>query len=98
GSTCAWGRAEGLPESQLVQIPRSGAIVQVNDVEVRFVPSRHGRILFDRVPLPGEVRRTPKLPSRIWHYKMGGAYGVLLRAPGATVYHNGSADLVDAEL
>jgi L-ascorbate metabolism protein UlaG (beta-lactamase superfamily) len=29
---------------------------------------------------------------------MGGAYGLLLRAPGVTVYHNGSADLVDAEL
>lgn len=97
-STCAWGRAEGLPEDQLVQVPQTGAIVQVKDVEVRFVPSRHGRIFLGRVPLPGEVRKTPKLPSRIWHYKMGGAFGILMRAPGVTVYHNGSADLVDAEL
>src|SRR3954468_12182652 len=26
-STCAWGRAEGLPESQLVQVPSNGALV-----------------------------------------------------------------------
>lgn len=97
-STCAWGRAEGLPEERLVQIPPAGAIVRVGDVEVRFVPSRHGKVLFGRVPLPGEVRSTPRGAGRIWHYRMGGAFGLLLRAPGVTVYHNGSADLIDAEL
>ena len=29
---------------------------------------------------------------------MGGAYGILLRTRGLTIYHNGSADLIDAEL
>jgi L-ascorbate metabolism protein UlaG (beta-lactamase superfamily) len=29
---------------------------------------------------------------------MGGAFGVLVKTPEGTVYHNGSADLVDAEL
>ena len=29
---------------------------------------------------------------------MGGAFGLLIRAPGVSIYHNGSADLVDAEL
>jgi L-ascorbate metabolism protein UlaG (beta-lactamase superfamily) len=97
-STCAWGRAEGLPESQLVQVPATGAIVRFGDVEVRFVPSRHGKVLFGRVPFPGEVRGTPRLPGRLWHYRMGGAFGLLIRAPGVSLYHNGSADLVDAEL
>lgn len=97
-SVCAWGRSEGLPEDQLVQVPSSGAITHVGDLEVRFVPSRHGRLLFGRVPLPGEVRETPRGPGRIWHYRMGGAFGLLIRAPGVTLYHNGSADLIDAEL
>jgi len=97
-STCAWGRAEGLPESQLVQIPGSGAIVRFGDIEVRFVPSRHGRVVFNRVPFVGEVRTTPRGPGRLWHYRMGGAYGLLIKAPGVSVYHNGSADLIDAEL
>jgi L-ascorbate metabolism protein UlaG (beta-lactamase superfamily) len=97
-STCAWGRAEGLPESQLVQIPPSGAIVRFGDIEVRFVPSRHGRIALGRVPFVGEVRETPRQPGRLWHYRMGGAFGLLIKTPGVTVYHNGSADLIDAEL
>jgi L-ascorbate metabolism protein UlaG (beta-lactamase superfamily) len=97
-STCAWGRAEGLPESQLVRVPARGAVVRFGDIEARFVPSRHGKIALGRVPFPGEVKGTPRTPARVWHYRMGGAFGLLLRAPGVTVYHNGSADLIDAEL
>jgi L-ascorbate metabolism protein UlaG (beta-lactamase superfamily) len=97
-STCAWGRAEGLDEDRLVTIPPSGALLRFGDVEVRFVPSRHGKILFGRVPLVGEVTRTPRGPGRLWHYKMGGAFGILIRAGGVSIYHNGSADLIDAEL
>jgi L-ascorbate metabolism protein UlaG (beta-lactamase superfamily) len=97
-STCAWGRAEGLSEDQLVRIPPRGAVVRFGDVEVRFVASRHGKVFFGRVPLPGEVTDTPRPPKRIWHYRMGGAFGILIHAPGVTLYHNGSADLIDAEL
>lgn len=97
-STCAWGRAEGLSENQLVQVPPTGAIVHFGDIEVRFVPSRHGKVAFGRVPLVGEVQGTPRGPGRLWHYRMGGAFGLLIKAPGVTLYHNGSADLIDAEL
>lgn len=97
-STCAWGRSEGLPESQLVQVPETGAIVRFGDIEVRYVPSRHGKVILGRVPLQGEVTTTPRGPGRFWHYRMGGAFGILIKAPGVTIYHNGSADLIDAEL
>lgn len=97
-STCAWGQAEGLTESQLVRIPPQGAVTRFGDIEVRFVPSRHGKAVLGRIPLPGEVRGVPDPASRIWHYRMGGAFGILVKAPGVTIYHNGSADLVDAEL
>ena len=60
-STCAFGRAEGVPESQLVEVPPHGARVEIGDVAIRFVPSKHGRIAFGRVPFPGEVRRAPRL-------------------------------------
>ena len=97
-STCMWGRAEGLAESQLVQIPPQGAIVRFGDIEVRYVPSRHGKAVLGRIPLQGEVKSPPKQPGRFWHYRMGGAFGLLIKAPGVSIYHNGSADLIDAEL
>ncbi len=97
-STCAWGRAEGLPEDRLAVVPAEGARFRFGDVAVRFVSSRHGRIFFGRVPLPGEIQKTPTKPGRFWDYKMGGAYGILVETEGVSIYHNGSADLVDAEL
>lgn len=97
-TTCAFARAEGVAEEKLVCVPREGARVTIGDVAVRFVPSKHGRIALGRVPFPGEVRSPPRLPARASAYKMGGAFGVVLDAAGLRVYHNGSADLIDAEL
>ena len=97
-STCAFGRAAGIAEEKLREVPPDGLRLDVGDLSLRFVPSKHGRLGRVWLPFPGEVRATPPLPRRLWHYRMGGAYGIVVRAPGATLYHNGSADLVDAEL
>jgi L-ascorbate metabolism protein UlaG (beta-lactamase superfamily) len=99
-STCSFARAAGVPEDKLVAIGPDGGTVVVGDVEIRVVPSKHGRIAFGRVPFPGEVPSPPRLPARLHHYKMGGAYGILVkdRTSGVSLYHNGSADLVDAAL
>jgi len=97
-TTCAFARAHGVAESQLVEIPPEGGRVTVGDIDVRFVPSKHGRIALGRVPFDGVVTKPPRLPARMWHYKMGGAFGIVMNAAGVRVYHNGSADLVDAEL
>jgi L-ascorbate metabolism protein UlaG (beta-lactamase superfamily) len=100
-STCAWGRAEGVAEERLVEIPPDGAELSIGDVTVRFVASIHGKVKFGplRIPqLPGEVVEVRPGAHRVFDYKMGGAYGLLITAAGVSLYHNGSADLVDAEL
>lgn len=97
-TTLSFARAHGVAESQLREVPPSGAVLRVGDIDIRFVPSLHGRIAAGRVPLPGEVHSPPKLPARVFHYRMGGAFGIHLTTPWGRVYHNGSADLVDAEL
>jgi L-ascorbate metabolism protein UlaG (beta-lactamase superfamily) len=97
-TTCAFGRASGLPASQLVSIEGAGGSVMIGDIDVRFVPSLHGRIFLGRVPFPGHVDSPPTLPARVWQYPVGGAFGILLHAIKTTVYHNGSADLIDANL
>jgi L-ascorbate metabolism protein UlaG (beta-lactamase superfamily) len=94
-STAAFGRASGVKD--LLIVPPEGAQFSVGDLQIQFVPSRHGRIFLGRVPFPGEVE-SPSLPMRFWHYRMGGAFGIVIRAQGVTLYHNGSADLVDAHL
>lgn len=97
-STCAVARASGVPEAQLVELPALGGIVPLPPLTIRLIPSRHGRLgPFGKVPFPGETSR-PSLPARIHQYRMGGAFGVLVSGPRLSLYHNGSADLVDAAL
>jgi L-ascorbate metabolism protein UlaG (beta-lactamase superfamily) len=98
GTTCMFARASGVPEAQLVAVPPTGRSFTVGDATIRFVPSLHGRLLFGRVPFPGEVTAPPRLPAPMWHYRMGGAFGILIDVGGLRIYHNGSANLVDAEL
>lgn len=97
-STCMWARAAGIPPHQLVEVPPAGGSVRIGDIDVELVPSQHGRIALGRVPLPGQVRAMPSHAGRFFHYRMGGAFGVLLHSQGMRIYHNGSADLIDAEL
>ena len=97
-TTCAFGRAARLPAERLVELPPHGARLTVGDIDVRFVASLHGRLLFGRVPHPGHVLEPPRLPARWFEYRAGDVYGILLRANGVAVYHNGSADLLDDEL
>lgn len=93
-------RAAGVPESQLTAAQRTGTSVTVGDVSIRLVPSLHGRFVFRRYYLAtGELDAPPRLPAHASAYKMGGAFGVVITtASGVTLYHNGSADLIDAEL
>ncbi len=97
-TTAAFARAEGVPAEQIVVVPAAGATLEIGDAIVRFVPSLHGRLVAGRVPFPGEVLAPPRLPARFHEYRMGGAFGIHVTANGRSVYHNGSADLVDAEL
>ena len=97
-TTAAVGAAAGVPSDRIEVIPSAGRSLRVGDLEISFVPSLHGRIFLGRVPFPGELTDTPALPLRAPQYRMGGAYGILIRAGERTLYHNGSADLVDAEI
>lgn len=97
-TTCAWGRAFGLPESQLEVVPPEGRVLVVGDTAITFVPSQHGRATLGRIPFPGTIDVAPGPFGRLFHYRMGGAFGILVDAGGTRIYHNGSADLVDAEL
>lgn len=97
-STAAFARAAGVPDDRIAIVPPEGRELAFGDVRVRFVPSLHGRIFAGKVPFPGTVDAPPRLPARLWDYRMGGAFGVHVTAGATRLYHNGSADLVDAEL
>lgn len=96
-TTCAFGAAAGLAKEQMRCVPSDGAHLSVGDLTIRMAPSRHARLFCGHVPFAGFVHGAPTRP-RFWHYRMGGAFGVFVGNGAVSLYHNGSADLVDVAL
>jgi L-ascorbate metabolism protein UlaG (beta-lactamase superfamily) len=66
---------------------------------VRFVPSRHSKLLFGRkVPMDGELTCDHLHGLHPRAYRCGQVWGIRIDVAGVSLYHQGSADLDEAEL
>jgi L-ascorbate metabolism protein UlaG (beta-lactamase superfamily) len=66
---------------------------------VTFVPSRHSKLLFGRkVPMDGPLTCDHLDGLAPGAYRCGAVYGIRIEVAGLSLYHQGSADLVDSEL
>jgi L-ascorbate metabolism protein UlaG (beta-lactamase superfamily) len=66
---------------------------------VTFIPSRHSKLLFGRkVPMDGPLTCDHLDGLAPGAYRCGAVYGIRIEVAGTSIYHQGSADLIDAEL
>jgi L-ascorbate metabolism protein UlaG (beta-lactamase superfamily) len=66
---------------------------------VRFVPSRHSKLLFGRkVPMDGELTCDHLDGLKPRAYRCGQVWGIEIQVAGITLFHQGSCDLDDDEL
>ena len=66
---------------------------------VRFVPSRHSKLLFGRrIPMDGELTCDHLHGLSPRAYRCGQVWGIRIEVAGVSLYHQGSADLDDDEL
>ncbi len=95
-------RAQGVPEAKVEDVERpaggSAIVREVGPFRLRFIPSAHSRFALGRVPFPGDIADCDDVPMRTEKYKCGAVFGVEINVAGRTLYHVGSAELVDAEL
>jgi L-ascorbate metabolism protein UlaG (beta-lactamase superfamily) len=96
-AVCNVGRAAGLPETQLLETPgredlRSGPFT------VRGLPSLHGKVLFGRVPFPGDIAAPPSWPPRIAELRHGAVLNWHVRMGDMSLLHIDSADFLASEL
>jgi L-ascorbate metabolism protein UlaG (beta-lactamase superfamily) len=93
-------RASGVPEERVEVVerdPGSAAVErEVGPFRLRFIPSAHAPLILGRwVPAAGDIADCGDVPMRADAYKCGAVFGVELRVAGRTLYHMGSAELVD---
>ena len=63
-----------------------------------FTPSRHSKLLFGRkVPFDGPLTCEDLHALSPNAYKCGAVYGIRIEVAGTSIYHQGSADLDDAQ-
>ena len=87
----------GLGDSAVEVIPHQP--YELGPFVVRFVPSRHSKLLFGRkVPMDGELTCEHLNGLAPGAYRCGAVYGIRIDVAGVSLYHQGSADLNDSEL
>ena len=97
-SAAALCLAQGVPADRVEDVESApGNVVQreVGPFALRFVPSAHSRLVLGRVPLPGDIADCTDVPMRAEAYRCGAVFGVEIRVAGKTIYHLGSAEIVD---
>jgi L-ascorbate metabolism protein UlaG (beta-lactamase superfamily) len=90
-------RLHGLGELAVEVVP--GRAYELGPFTVRFIRSRHSKLLFGRkVLFDGELtcEHLDRLSPAA--YKCGQVWGIHIRVAGIDIYHQGSADLDDEEL
>jgi L-ascorbate metabolism protein UlaG (beta-lactamase superfamily) len=94
GSLAHLMRLHGL-DSVVVE-PRR--VYEIGPFVVRFVPSRHSKLLFGRkIPFDGPLTCEDLHGLSPGAYKCGDVFGIRIEVAGTSFYHQGSADLRDAE-
>lgn len=94
-------RSQGVIESRIDVIEPESHFAQERDVgpfQLRFHSSAHSRLLLGRVPFPGDIQDCGDIPIRAEHYRCGSVFGVEIRVAGKTIFHLGSAELVERTL
>ena len=71
-----------------------GAVYEIGPFTVRFVPSRHSKLLFGlAVPSDGELTCDSLDALGSSAYRCGQVFGIHIEVAGTTLYHQGSAEL-----
>ena len=71
---------------------------EVGPFVVRFVPSRHSKLLFGRkVPFDGPLTCEDVHGLSPGAYRCGDVFGIRIEVAGISLYHQGSADLDDSQ-
>lgn len=96
-AACMVGRAAGLPEAQLRET-RGDEDILSGPLVLRGLPSRHGRVYFNKVFYAGDITAPPPWPARTRELKHGLVLNWHIRAGDLRVVHIDSADFIDASL
>lgn len=96
--TLNWARGYGVDPSLLHELRGEGEVYADGPFALRAVKSEHSALFGGRIPFPGHIATALRGPAHMSRWRCGPVFGLHLQAAGTSVYHVGSAALVEAEL
>ena len=97
GATLMYGRSAGLSEAQMLET-KGRETIACGKWQVIGLPSIHGKALFGRIPLPGDMTTPPPFPPKFHHLKHGQVFNWWIHTGQLSVVHIDSADFIEQEL
>ncbi|ENW94331.1 MBL fold metallo-hydrolase [Acinetobacter dispersus] len=92
-----YGRSAGLPEQQM-QVTKGREVIHCGAWQVIGLPSIHGKALFGRVPLAGDMTTPPPYPPKFHQLRHGLVLNWWIDTGQLRVVHIDSADFIEQEL
>lgn len=92
-----YGRSAGLPEQQMLAT-QGREVIECGKWQVIGLPSIHGKALFGRVPLPGDMIEAPPYPPKFHQLRHGLVLNWWIDTGQLRVVHIDSADFIEQEL
>ncbi|MBW2598663.1 MAG: MBL fold metallo-hydrolase [Deltaproteobacteria bacterium] len=83
----------------IVTVCKGGERVELpGGAAVTMIRSRHGLVLFGKVPYTGEINPENRLPMKASDYRLGDVYMPKLEMGGVVFMHAGSANFIESEV
>lgn len=92
-----YGCSAGLPEQQM-QVTQGREVIHCGAWQVIGLPSIHGKALFGRVPLAGDMTTPPPYPPKFHQLRHGLVLNWWIDTGQLRVVHIDSADFIEQEL
>lgn len=92
-----YARSVGLPEQQM-QVTQGREVIECGKWQILGLPSIHGKALFGRVPLPGDMIEPPPYPPKFHQLRHGLVLNWWIDTGQLRVVHIDSADFIEQEL
>ncbi|WP_023271064.1 MBL fold metallo-hydrolase [Acinetobacter gyllenbergii] len=92
-----YGRSAGLPEQQM-HATQGRDVIHCGSWQVIGLPSIHGKALFGRIPLPGDMIEPPPYPPKFHQLRHGLVLNWWIDTGQLRVVHIDSADFIEQEL
>ena len=96
-ATLMYGKSAGLKDAQMLEV-QGHEIINSGSWQIKALPSIHGKALFGKIPLPGDMTEPPPFPPKFNQLRHGQVLNWWIDTGKLKIVHIDSADFLEQHL